>query len=290
MGKISKALNKAENPGKEDLSLLNTPGSDTDAPYAPASDTGTNDIGTLRLAVPDGQAAPTWNERLVSASETFSGVAESFRKLRTLLLHPDEGKPPRSVLVVSTDPQEGKSFACANLGITMARGVGCRALMIDCDLRRPSLHTLFGQPNAQGLADYLSGGGNLADFVLPTGLANLSLIPAGPPPKNPAELISSAKMSAMVHAIVHGDDDCLLLLDSAPFLAAAETSILSQMVDKVVLVVRWGRSGRENVKKVVEQIGREKIIGVVFNAFEMNILDKKIQGVGYHNYYSESYY
>ncbi|MEW6674376.1 MAG: CpsD/CapB family tyrosine-protein kinase [Thermodesulfobacteriota bacterium] len=289
MGKISRALNKAEDPGQEDRPVLNAAGNSGDAPLADVA-IGFKDIATPRQTVPNEQDLPAWDERLISASETFSGVAESFRKLRTLILHPDAGKAPRSILVVSTDPQEGKSFVCANLGITMARGVGRRGLMIDCDLRRPSLHSLFGLKNSQGLADYLSGTGNLADFVHRTGLANLSLVPAGPPPKNPAELISSERMSAMVRAIVHGDEDCLLLLDSAPLLAAAETLVLAQMVDKVVLVVRWGKAGRENIKQVVEQIGREKIIGVVFNAFEMNILDKKIQGVGYHNYYSESYY
>jgi capsular exopolysaccharide synthesis family protein len=291
MGKISRALTKAETPEQHDQVKPDAVGDESAAPSSPAGAS----FAPLPLweGVPPTKAAestPEWNERLVTATETFSGVAESFRKLRTLILHPEEGQPPRSILVVSTDPQEGKSFACANLGITLARDLGHRALMIDCDLRRPSLHTLFGLQNNHGLADYLCNGGQPADHLLPTGLANLSLLPAGPPPKNPAELVSSARMADLIKAIVLGNEHYLLLLDSAPFLAAAETYVLSQLVDKVVLVVRWGRAGRENVKKVAEQIGREKIIGVVFNAFETNILDRRIQGVGYHNYYSESYY
>jgi len=97
-------------------------------------------------------------------------------------------------------------------------------------------------------------------------------------------------MPAMLEELANMYEDHLLLLDTPPFHAASEALVLSQLVDKIVLVVRWGKSGRENVKKMTDIIGREKIIGVVFNAFESNIIDRKVQGVGYHNYYSESYY
>ena len=97
-------------------------------------------------------------------------------------------------------------------------------------------------------------------------------------------------MSCLIEQLTSMYDDRLILLDTPPFHAASETLVLAQLVDKIVLVVRWGKSGREDVKKMIDHIGREKIIGVVFNAFEMNILDRKIQGLGYHNYYSESYY
>ena len=292
MGKVSRALNKAESPGREESTTIDIPTTGADSYHAYSSDEiEPQETDALQPAPTDSVLElGSWDERLISASENFSGVAEGFRKLRTLIMHPDTGNPPRSIMVLSTDPQEGKSFVCANLGITMARGVGQKGLMIDCDMRRPSLHSLFGLNNTRGLADYLQSDENPASYILPTGLPKLSLMPSGPPPINPAELISSTRMPAMILDLANRDKDCLLLLDSPPFLAAAETVVLSQLVDKVVLVVRWGGAGRENIKKVVEQIGREKIIGVVFNAFEMNILDKKVQGVGYHNYYSEMYY
>jgi protein-tyrosine kinase len=238
----------------------------------------------------DEQEMEKWDERLVLASEKFSGVAESFRKLRTILSHPETGPPARTIMVLSADPQEGKSFVSANLGISLAHGVGRQALLIDCDLRRPSLHTLFGLTNDQGLVDYLRGGRDISSFMVTTGLANLTLVPAGPPPDNPAEMVASGKMADLMQDLTRGAGDRLTVLDSPPFLAASETMILAQMVDRVVLVVRWGKTGRDNVKKVIDQLGREKILGIVFNAFEMNVLDRKIQGVGYHNYYSESYY
>jgi exopolysaccharide/PEP-CTERM locus tyrosine autokinase len=240
--------------------------------------------------LPAEQTIDNWNERLVYAIENFSGVAESFRKLRTLILHPESGDPARSIMVLSSDPQEGKSFVCANLGVSFAHSVGQKALMVDCDLRRPSLQGLFGLNHPKGLTEYLGGEKNISDVIYSTGLHKLSIIPAGSIPENPAELISSEKMADMMEELTNRYSDRLILLDTPPFHAAAETLVLSQLVDKVVLVIRWGKAGRENVKKMIEHIGREKIIGVVFNAFEMNILDRKVQGVGYHDYYTESYY
>lgn len=310
MGKVSKALNKAETnretaetgePPSLEGQQLHHSSADEELNIPPNLETKVdNEVVKLRRPQPQSrdirhhslneEAKEGWNERLKIANEKFSGVAESFRKLRTTILYPEDNKPPRTLLVLSADPHEGKSFVCANLGISLAHGVAKEALLIDCDLRRPSLHTLFGLNISKGLVDYLSGAEDLSSLLLPTGLANLALIPAGRPPDNPAELVASGKMAAMMHNFSHSDTDRLVVLDSPPFLAASETIILAQLVDKVVLVVRWKKSGRDNVKKLIEQIGREKIIGIVFNAFEMNVLDKKIQGVGYHNYYSEAYY
>ncbi len=240
-------------------------------------------------AAPAVNTSEGWDERLVAASQNFSGVVESFRKLRTKILYPAEGDVPRSILIISADAQEGKSFVCANLGVSLAHSVAQHALMIDCDLRRPSLADLFGLDNSRGLVDYLRGEDDFARLVQGTGLPDLSIMPAGVPPDNPAELVSSERMADLLNEAVNGYVDGLVLLDCPPFQAVSESAVLAQLVDKVVLVVRWGRAGRENIKKLVDQIGREKIIGIVFNSFERNILDRKMQDVGYHNYYSERY-
>jgi protein-tyrosine kinase len=293
VGKLSRALNKAETcftpndsrflpSEKEEISSVSAPAEPLMRkvpPAAPAIETQT--VRNLE----------NWDERLLSATETLSGTAESFRKLRTLILHPENEKPARSVLILSAEPQEGKSFVCANLGVSIANDVSRKALLIDCDLRRPTLHNLFGLKCPKGLADHLCGKEeNVSSLIFATGLPDLSIIPAGSPPSNPSELISSGKMSAVIKKLTNRYDDHLILLDSPPFQAASEALILSQLADKIILVVRWGKAGREVIKKMADTVGPEKIIGVVFNAFEMNILDKKMQGVGYHNYYSESYY
>lgn len=291
MGKVSRALDKAGAPIKPD----------ENSPVPPDVTKRSHDAAIERKKVADGKetsssSAPAvntfegWDERLVVASKNFSGVAESFRKLRTKILYPVEGDVPRSILIISADAEEGKSFVCANLGVSLAHSVAQHALMIDCDLRRPSLAGLFGLDNSPGLVDYLRGEEDFARLVQETGLPDLSILPAGLPPDNPAELVGSGRMAGLLDEATNGYVDGLILLDCPPFQAVSESAVLAQLVDKVVLVVRWGRAGRENVKKLVEQIGRDKIIGIVFNSFEMNILDRKMQDVGYHNYYSERYY
>jgi protein-tyrosine kinase len=230
-----------------------------------------------------------WDERFVTGIEDYPGVAESFRRLRTTILHPAEGNPARSILVTSASPVEGKSFVCANLSVIMAHGVGQHVLMVDCDLRRPSLAHFFGLERGAGLVDHLRDGTDISALIRKTGFDRLSIIPAGIPPENPSELLSSQAMSDLIKEVVSRYQDRFIILDSPPAQAASESAVLAQHVDKVVLVVRWGGSGREQVKKLVEQIGPEKILGVVFNAFEMNILDKRLQGEGYYKYYSEEY-
>ncbi len=291
MGKVSRALDKAGAPIKPDENSLIPPDVTKRNRNAAAESKKVQGGAEVSPAAdPTGNTFEGWDERLVVAGKNFSGVAESFRKLRTKILYPVEGDVPRSVLIISADAQEGKSFVCANLGVSLAHSVAQHALMIDCDLRRPSLAGLFGQDNSPGLVDYLMGEEDFTRLVHGTGLPGLSIIPAGVPPDNPAELVGSDKMAGLLDEAANGYADGLILLDSPPFQAVSESAILAQLVDKVVLVVRWGRAGRENVKKLVEQVGRDKIIGIVFNSFEMNILDRKMQDVGYHNYYSERYY
>ncbi|MHB8790257.1 MAG: polysaccharide biosynthesis tyrosine autokinase [Desulfobulbaceae bacterium] len=292
MGKVSRALNKAETgitQGDNRLSPSdNEEGKSVSAPAEPSVRKSTPAPPVINTNT-DG-SLENWDERLRSSSENLSGIAESFRKLRTLILHPENEKPAQSILILSAEPQEGKSFVCANLGISIANDVNRKALLVDCDLRRPNLHNLFGMKCPKGLSDLLRGKEeDISSLIFATGLPNLSIIPSGPPPNNPSELVSG-KMANVIRELTNRYDDRLLILDSPPFQAAAEALILSQLVDKIILVVRWGKADREVIKKMRDSVGQEKIIGVVFNAFEMNILDKKMQGVGYHNYYSESYY
>ena len=163
---------------------------------------------------------------------------------------------------------------------------------IDDETGEITSHKILTTPDNPSIAvlnGILESNVDLNQLIRKTGMESLSVIPAGIPPKNPSELLSSEIMNRMVEEIVSRYHDRLVIFDSPPGQSASETSILAQLVDKVVLVVRWGTAAREQVKKFVQIIGRDKILGVVFNAFEMTILDEKMQGEGYYKYYSEGY-
>lgn len=228
-------------------------------------------------------ASGQWDERLLIATAMTGPVAENIRSLRTRILHPFSGKRPKSLLVTSASPEEGKSFICANLGISLAQGVDNYCLLVDCDLRRPVQHTLFGLDNRAGLADYLQRKKAIAELLVPSGVDKLSILPSGPLSINPAELLGSSYMASLVEELEQRYDDRIVLLDSPPLQAASETAVLAQHVDGVILVVRYGVSRREYVKTLVEAIGREKILGVVFNAYSTNLIDTKVFGY-YQNY------
>ena len=280
MGKVSKALDKAS---QADTS----PAPPADKPQAGTQEKNVSSPPSQRKeahTVPKAEVpvSGSWDERLSLATTTSGPVAESFRTLRTRILHPADGKVAKSLLVTSATPGEGKSFVCANLGIALAQGIDTHSLMVDCDLRKPALHRLFGLSVERGLVNHLRDGDDLAQMIVPSGVETLSLLPAGPPPVNPAELLGSANMTRLVDELEGRYDDRIILLDSPPLQAASETAILAQRVDGVILVVRWGGSRREHIQKLVERIGRERIIGVVFNAYKENVLDAKV--FGYYEY------
>lgn len=233
-----------------------------------------------------------WDEKL---QEIITGnskqVGESIRMLRTKIFYPDSGEPPRSILVTSAIPGEGKSFISANLGVSISQGFEKEALLVESDLRRPSLSKFFGLRSSKGLVDYLQNGTPVEQLIQQTSMPKLSLLASGKPPKNPAELIDTHKMASLIKTLVDQNPDRLIIFDSPPIQAAPETDILAKRVDKVILVIRWGYARREHAKQLVELLGRDKILGVVFNAFEMSRLESKLQGYyyGYKDYYSSSY-
>ena len=183
MGKVFKALQRAEESvglKKDKREERSEPNLSETQDYVAVSDPQT-DIVAEKLTRP-GQ----WDDRLVLATATIGPVAESIRTLRTRILHPSTGKVPRSILVTSASLGEGKSFICANLAISLAQGVDNYCLLADCDLRRPTQHTLFGLSNKAGLADYLQHTKKLPELLVPSGVDKLSILQAGPRSINPA--------------------------------------------------------------------------------------------------------
>ena len=185
-------------------------------------------------------------------------------------------------------PNEGKGFVCANLGIALSQDLEHHALMVDCDLRRPSLAQLFGLTNETGLVDHLQDNVDPSLLIRKTGQPKLSLLPCGKPPENPSELLGSARMITFINELAERYQDRIILFDSPPNIVASETSILAKHLDGVIIVVRHGGSKREDVKKLVDTIGRENILGLVYNAYPENAMDaiiNKKMGYGYDQYY-----
>ncbi|SHI12801.1 polysaccharide biosynthesis tyrosine autokinase [Desulfofustis glycolicus] len=229
-----------------------------------------------------------WDERLFKAVNSDAYIPEIFKTLRSHILHPLEGqKVPKTIMVTSAIPKEGKSFVTANLGITLAQGMDQYALLVDCDLRRPSLAPMFGLNKSPGLADYLRDDIDLSELIVRSSVDKLSILPSGDPPVNPAELLSSAKMSSLVEELATRYDDRLIIFDSPPFYVASEATVLSRQVDGVLLVVRSGGAGKPQIQMMLDTVGEERIIGVVFNAYTTNIVERSLmKGYGY---YQQSY-
>jgi exopolysaccharide/PEP-CTERM locus tyrosine autokinase len=206
---------------------------------------------------------------LVSFFNPQSFEAEQFKILRSNLLYPISGNPPRSVMVTSPMPGEGKSFVAANLAISVALNINRHVLLMDCDLRRSSIHTRFGFEDVPGLSDYLSDGVSLSDLLIRTSIDKLTILPGGEPPDNPSELLSSERMSELLAEATERYPDRLIILDSPPPALTAETSVLARWVDGVIIVVKFGKTPREGVSDVIDKIGKEKIIGAVINSFEV---------------------
>jgi len=227
------------------------------------------------------------DKNMVTLLRPQSFEAEQFKILRTNLLFPSSGKSPRTIMVTSTVPDEGKSMIAANLAVSIAQSIQEFVLLIDCDIRRSCIHTQFGFGDVPGLSDHLSKGIPISSLLLKTKINKLSILPAGSLAHNPSELVSSQKMSRLLQEVKYRYSDRFIIIDSPPPKLTAETSALSRQVDGVLLVIEYGRTSREMVSDLVNTIGKEKIIGVVFNKLDMRFAH--YYGLGKYKTYSKYY-
>ena len=207
-------------------------------------------------------------QQLVSFYQPKSLGAEQFRKLRTYLLQLNIQGPPKTIMVTSAASGEGKTFVSANLAAGLSKELHAHALLVDCDLRIPSLASLFGCSNGLGLSDYLRDSRKIADLLLKTGIEKLSVLPGGNVPENPTELIGSKKMEDLVHELKSRYNDRYVIFDSTPLLATSESEVLSTLVDGIIIVVKAGVTPRETVKQAISSLEKEKILGFVLNHLE----------------------
>jgi len=221
---------------------------------------------------------------LLISADSRSSLAEAYRHLRTSILLSPAGHAPKSLLVSSSLPSEGKSTIATNTAISFAQ-TGAKVLIIDADMRRPRLHSIFNVENGSGLSSLLAS--ELADLEITNSIkqdekTKLFIMTSGPIPPNPAELIGSEQMVSLLRILQSKFTH--IVIDSPPIASFTDGVLIASMVDGVILVVHAGRSSRQVVRRsrqTLQEIGA-KIFGVVLNNVNLNNKDNY--------YYYQSYY
>ena len=265
MGKFFDALKKAENsqkPGKLESDPKKVVKISREQVDSLKLDTQQLDPAREGQQVFNGRVNP----RLVCLRDPISPAAECFKVLRSKLIVRESGQLVRTIMVTGVQPMDGKSLVAGNLAVSIAQGINQYVLLVDCDLRRPSLHTSFGLRPKHGLRDYLEDGESVAPYLLKTSVPKLTLLPAGRPIASPSELLGSEKMRLLISELRDRYQDRFIIIDTPPAHFTAEASPLFSIMDGVLLVVRAGKTPLEPIKDVIAGLDREKILGVVFNA------------------------
>jgi capsular exopolysaccharide synthesis family protein len=228
---------------------------------------------------------------LVTQARPQSQMAESYRALRTSLLLTSLGAPPKLILVTSALPQEGKSTTSINCAIVLAQK-DSRVLLIDADLRRPSIHKTLGLGPKIGLSDVLTGNATLAQAILRSPISpSLFILPAGTPPPNPAELLASSNMRDILASLREQFDH--VVIDTPPTLSVTDAVVLSPTADAVVLVIRSAQTTKQALRRSRELLMsvNARVSGVLLNAVDLRSPDYyyyyEYQGKYGRQYYQE---
>jgi capsular exopolysaccharide synthesis family protein len=207
-----------------------------------------------------------------------SFAEEEFRKMKSQIFHRLPA-PPHSILVTSAVPQEGKTLVAVNLAVAISKEIQRKAVLIDADLRKPGIR-LGKNRTSKGLSDYLADGTPFSEILIDTEVDHLQVITAGSQATNPSELIGSKRMEEFLKDACRSGESAYLVIDSSPIISTTEPTMLSHLVDGVILVIMADRTHKEYVQRALKSIDRQKIIGVVLNQVDATPS----------NYYSRYYY
>lgn len=225
---------------------------------------------------------------LITHYQSNSVGAEAYRGVRTALYFSTQGAGHQVIQVTSPNVSDGKSTLAANLAVSIAQS-GKRTLLIDCDFRKPRVHKIFNVPAQLGMASAMAGQSDLTSAIQPTAVPNLSVLPCGPRPVNPAELLTSPKFSELIEQLRAMYD--FVIVDTPPILVVTDPAVVAPRVDGVVLCIRVTKNGRpyaERAREVLTSLGAN-ILGVVVNGFGAQVGGGKY-GYEHYNYgYGEGY-
>jgi capsular exopolysaccharide synthesis family protein len=238
-----------------------------------------------RVGVEAGTTASAAQRNINVLTQPKSQFAESFRSLQTSLMLSTAGQPPRFILLTSATPSEGKTTTATNLAAVMAQG-DARVLLIDADLRRPSIHHRFGITSKTGLSTLLAGTSRLEDTIQHVAeLPNLDILPSGPVPPFPTDMLASQAMRQLMEKFA--ETYTYVIIDSPPVLSVTDAVILGRIVDAVVLVVRHGKANKNVMRRTRDLLVRSgaPLAGLVLNAVDLN----SPEYYGYYGYTGYSY-
>ncbi|MCM3756311.1 CpsD/CapB family tyrosine-protein kinase [Sporosarcina aquimarina] len=206
--------------------------------------------------------------KLITVENPKSIVSEQYRTVRTNIHFSTTDDDLRSILFTSSSPSEGKSTSAANIAIVFAQE-GRRVLLIDADMRKPTMHHTFHINNGRGLSSLLTRQATMQEVIIDSEIENLFLMPCGPIPPNPAELIGSRTMKVLIEQL--NNDFDLIVFDAPPLLSVADAQILSNECDGTILVVNTGSTEKEAALKAKEtlQSANARILGVLMNNYTL---------------------
>ncbi len=192
---------------------------------------------------------------LITLSDPRSPISEAYRALRTNLSFSSLDRPLRTLVVTSAAPDEGKSETVANLAVTIAQG-GRKTILVDCDLRRPSLHTLLGLNSEPGLTNLVLNEGGQASLQQ-TEVEGLSFLASGPLPPNPADMLGSQRMDQIIADLIGTAE--VVLFDAPPVIAVTDATVLGSKVDGVLMVISAGKTRRDHAEKAKELLEKANV-------------------------------
>jgi protein-tyrosine kinase len=291
MSRIQEILKKAEREGtvRRTRAL-----GDTEAPPPPRSAAGARQApafdpqhapwtptATAPAFEPDDitRVTPTLDGRLVAALAHQSPAAERYRLLRTRITRAENGRSIRAIVVTSPSKGDGKSLTAANLALTMAQELHQRVLLLDADLRRPSVASLFGLPEGPGLSDVLMGAADLDSALAHLPDQHLTVMPAGAPAAQPAELLGSTGMRRVLDALRGRFDR--IILDMPPIGPLADVHVVTPLADGLLMVVRAGITPKPAIEQALSGLDMGKVLGLVLNAAEGSTEAYGEAGYGY---------